>query len=510
MTEPGRLVRGQRRRFWPRSVQVLAVISVGVTAAGCSQEPADETAEPGIGSVVVTQWNDSTELFLEYPHPVAGQPTGNWAIHLTSMGTFEPIRSGSLVVNFRSGGSVAESFTIDGMTREGIFLLDPIVASSGHYKVELMLESPQATSRHVLPDVQVFAVESEAPLAEVEVTGGGIAFLKEQQWQIPWSVVAASAGAILQTISVPSEVVAPDGALVQVGAPVAGIAREESNRAAPSVGQSVRQGQILAVLAPTAQEGGFARSVATVQRLEREVERDRRLLEAGAIPGRRLEEARHDLEVALAEAEAMGASGSDDPSRLRLLSPMDGIVATRSFVPGGRVEAGATLFTIVEPGAAWLRSDAPGELASTTSDRTMATYRLEGSEQVRQTGSLVSVGRIIDPRTRTVPIVFDISNPGSHTVYGQLAEAFIPAGGEESGIVIPNDAIIDDNGTDVAYVQVGGETFERRILSLGATDGLWSVARSGIAPGELVVVQGAYQVRLASMSGSEFAGGHVH
>lgn len=83
-------------------------------------------------------------------------------------------------------------------------------------------------------------------------------------------------------------------------------------------------------------------------------------------------------------------------------------------------------------------------------------------------------------------------------------------GAEVYGIVIPNEAIIDDNGTDVAFVQTGGETFERRILMLGPTDGVHTIVQAGIAPGEMIVVKGAYQVRLASMSGNEFAGSHVH
>ncbi len=492
-----------------RSVMTLSAVMIQLVNVGCEGGTTEEIAQPGIGSVVVTQWNDSTELFLEYPHPVAGRATGNWAIHLTSLDTFEPIRAGSLVVRFLSGESVEESFTIEEVTRDGIFLLDPVVATAGHYRVELTLESPQARSRHVLPDVQVFANESEAPLAQ-EGGSEGIPFLKEQQWQIPWAVASAAAGSILQTAAVPGEVIAPDGALVQVGAPVAGIALEGPNRSAPSVGQRVSEGQVLAVLAPTAQEGGFARAVGNVQRLVREVQRAERLLEAGAIPERRLEEARHDLEVARAEADAMGASGSDDPSRLRLVSPMNGVVATRSFVPGGRVEAGAPLFTIVAPAAAWLRLAVPGDIASAMPETASARYRLEGSQEVRETGALFSVGRIMDAQTRTVPIVFDISGTGHRFVYGQLAEAFIPVGAEESGMVIPNAAIIDDNGTDVAYVQVGGETFERRILALGANDGVRTVVRAGIARGEMIVVQGAYQVRLASMSGNEFAGGHTH
>jgi hypothetical protein len=86
----------------------------------------------------------------------------------------------------------------------------------------------------------------------------------------------------------------------------------------------------------------------------------------------------------------------------------------------------------------------------------------------------------------------------------------VPTGDLQTGVVIPNAAVIDDNGTPVAFVQAGGETFERRVLRMGATDGRNTRVVSGIEPGEMVVTVGAYQVRLASMSAGEFAGGHAH
>ena len=223
--------------------QVAAAASVVVlqlAAAACGPpEPGEEAAEPGIGSVVVTQWNAATELFLEYPHPVAGEPTGNWAIHLSSMETFEPIRSGNLEVRFLAGESVEQSLSIGDVARDGIFLMDPVIARPGRYRVELLLESPQARSRHLLPEVEVFPTEPDAPRADLEEEEAGIAFLKEQQWLIAWSVVPADTGSVRTAVSVPGEVTAPDGALVQVGAPVAGIALQEPNRSAPSVGQPV-------------------------------------------------------------------------------------------------------------------------------------------------------------------------------------------------------------------------------------------------------------------------------
>ncbi len=362
----------------------------------------------------------------------------------------------------------------------------------------------------MLPEVRVYASESEAPREAEQEGAGGIAFLKEQQWLIPFEVRAAVEDRVQRTVTAPGEIIPPDGALVEVSAPVDGIAGAVENRGAPSVGQRVRPGQVLVVLAPTAQEGGFAQARGRVERLEREVARAERLVETGAIPRRRLEEARHDLEIARAESDAMGAGRTGADYRLRLTSPIAGVVARRSFVPGGRVQAGTPLFAIVDPRTAWLRVQVPASVASSIPSSARATFAVQGSDVVHETARLVSVGSVLDAATRTVPVVFQVAETGSLFTFGQLAQAAVPVGGSTDGVVIPNGAIVDDNGTPVAYIQVGGETFERRVLTLGATDGRRTHIAAGIRPGEMVVTTGAYQVRLAAASGSDFAGGHAH
>ena len=485
---------------------------VWIVAAGslaCAGPAAEE--EPEIASVVVTQWNDSTELFLEYPELVTGQRTGNWAIHLTDLTDFKPIRTGMLTVRFTpaSGGDVAETFTIEAPARDGIFLLDPAVRRPGTYAVELELGSPQARTKHVLPEVIVHASMDEAPLEEAEEDGGGIAFLKEQQWVIPFAVVPAPVREVRGSVRLPAEIVPPDGALVQVSVPVDGIAPAEANRAAPSVGARVQEGEVLAVLAPTAAEGGYSEVRGRVERLAVEVARAERLLAAGAIPQRRLEEARHDLEIARAELEAMGGS-TDGEYVLRLRSPITGVVALRDFIPGGRMTAGGTLFTVVNPSTAWLRVHLPvsqsGALGAAP-----ARFSVEGSEEVLETTRRLSVGTVVDSRTRTVPVVYEVTGrAASQVTFGQMAVAHVPLQGLERGVTVPSSAVLDDNGTPVAYVQIGGEEFERRVLTLGPTDGAYVLVRDGVREGEMVVTIGAYQVRLASLSGNEFAGGHAH
>jgi cobalt-zinc-cadmium efflux system membrane fusion protein len=493
-------------------IRLVMVIGAAAWVVGCVGSGAatqDGLQEIEIGAVVVTQWNDSTELFLEYPHPVAGEATGNWAIHLTDMEDFKPIRSGRLTVVFSSTAGTAETFEIDAPARNGIFLLDPVVRQAGTYRVELALSSPQTSSRHVLEQVVVSTSLEEALAVEEVEDAGGIAFLKEQQWVIPFAAHPTGLGEVQRAVTAPGEVVPPDGALVQVSALVEGIAPAQGNRDAPSVGETVREGEVLVVFAPTAQENGFAQARGRVESLQREVERTERLFEAGAIPNRRLEEARHDLEIAQAEVDAMGGM-TDGDYRLSLRAPIPGVIAERSFVPGGRVQAGAPLFTIVDPSSAWLRVQMSPADATRIPDDGRATFTLEDSERVFGTVRLLSVGSVINPQSRTVPVVFETEASGATLTFGQLAQAVVPTGGTVTGIVLPNNAILDDNGTAVAYVQTGGETFERRILTLGARDGTSSQVLAGVELGEMTVTIGAYQVRLASLSGGDFAGAHSH
>jgi membrane fusion protein, heavy metal efflux system len=357
--------------------------------------------------------------------------------------------------------------------------------------------------------VRVWADAGDIPHQEEE-DDGGITFLKEQQWVIPFAVQPAREQAVQRTVVAPGEIAARDGSLAQVSAPVSGIAAAGPNRVAPSVGEPVRAGQVLAVLNPTAGEGGYARARGELERLEREAARAERLYAAGAIPQRRLEEARHDLEIARAEMRAIGGGGADGDFRLRVTAPISGVVAQRSFVPGGRVEAGQPLFVVVDAATVWLRVQLPAAAASALASEPTPTFTIEGIDRSFETSRLVSVGSVLDPQSRTIPAVFEAPNPAGMLRIGQFARAIVPVGGAVTGVAIPSGAIVDDNGTPVAYVQTGGESFERRVLTLGERDGTHTVVTAGIRPGEMVVTTGAYQVRLASLSGGDFAGGHSH
>ena len=77
-------------------------------------------------------------------------------------------------------------------------------------------------------------------------------------------------------------------------------------------------------------------------------------------------------------------------------------------------------------------------------------------------------------------------------------------------LTIPYSALLEEQGHYYAFVQTSGEGFEKRELELGINDGIDIQVISGIKENERVVSKGAYQIKLATMSGKMPAHGHEH
>ena len=71
-------------------------------------------------------------------------------------------------------------------------------------------------------------------------------------------------------------------------------------------------------------------------------------------------------------------------------------------------------------------------------------------------------------------------------------------------------ALMEEQGNFFVYVQVTGESFDKRQVKTGAQDGTSVQIVSGLNPGDRVVTKGAYLVKLATQSGSAPAHGHEH
>ena len=340
-----------------------------------------------------------------------------------------------------------------------------------------------------------------------------ITLSKEEQWSIPFAIAVAEEREIPASIQAAGELVAPPGGLVHVSAPVAGLVQVEGPQIGP--GDFVRAGQLLALIAPISLDNSYVRTRADVVAAQLEADRAKRLFEAGAIPGRRLEEARRNLEVAAAAFEAIGGavegiSDDLDPNLYRLRSPIDGVVAVRDVALGQQVEIGQPAFAIVNATTLWFVARVPARYAAEASRIRGAWFTVEGGGSSYTASRVHSVGTMIDPASRTLPVRFAISNSSGALKVGMLAEGHILLGEPVAGAAVPGAAIQVENNLPVVYVKLTGDTFERRVVETGPSDGSWTIVTSGIDAGEHVVTLGAYQVNLAALGVVQPSDGHAH
>jgi multidrug efflux pump subunit AcrA (membrane-fusion protein) len=93
---------------------------------------------------------------------------------------------------------------------------------------------------------------------------------------------------------------------------------------------------------------------------------------------------------------------------------------------------------------------------------------------------------------------------------GSFTKVQIEVGNKAPGLLVPESALLEDYGSYSVIVELSGESFERRPVILGRRNGEQVEIKRGLDEGEIVVTKGAYQVKMASMSGQTPAHGHAH
>jgi RND family efflux transporter MFP subunit len=475
----------------------------------------------------LTHFTDKSELFLQFPTLVVGRPA-TFAAHLTRLADFKPLAQGKVTVVLSGGDAPEERFVVDALAVPGIFKPVVIPKSAGERELALIVESELGTLTHELGPVTVFANANAARAGHGDHAHDedGIPFSKEQQWKVDFATTEAVKGSVRSSISATGTLRAQPGHEAQVVAPVAGVLR--STQDFPRIGQTVRKGQVLAVLGPrlggdadqASLDAAAGKAQIALEQARRERERMEALFKDEAIPEKRLLEARANERIAQSEMQAAGARARQlgGGGGIALRAPIDGVIADVSAAAGAFVNEGVPLVHIAHTAMLWLDVRVPESNIGRLGTPTGAAFRIDGFErgfviESGKNGKLIAVGGVVDAQTRTVPVVFEFANPERSLRLGLTARVQVFSGGrnDTEAVLIPAAAIQDENGAQAVYVQVGGERFERRQVRVGPRDGERVAILDGLEPGQRVVSRGAYLVRLSTAkSASTGHAGHAH
>lgn len=505
------------------------LVIVALTAACGGDAPAPGAELPALD---VTSWTGGTELFMEYPPLVAGQ-TALFAVHLTRLSDFSAMTAGRPRLEFtpEAGGSPV---VVPGMepSRPGAFRVEGAVPQAGRYRWALAIEAPGLSDRHDLGLITVFADEAAAIAdaeSQADADPAAIAYLKEQQWTNGFGTVLVQEAEIRRGIRVPAVVEPLIGGDAVVAAPADG---RFMATGLLQLGTRVQAGQELGRIEPRlAGDGadratlaaGLAEAQASLDAARSDLARAERLLAERAVPARRVEEAQRAVKVGDARLSAAQArlaqrdetlgtgGGSAAGNSFVLRAPIAGRIAEVFAVLGAAYDEGAPLFRVVRTDRVELQALVPASDAPLTEQVREIALEIPGRDDplVVRADDMHDAG-VIDEKTRSLPVQFDVDNRAGQLLIGQTMTAILYSGARQRMPTVPKDAVLMEAGRAYVFVQTGGERFVRRFVEIASRDGDVVGVKSGVMSGERVVTRGAYEVQLASAAKGLPAEGHVH
>ena len=340
------------------------------------------------------------------------------------------------------------------------------------------------------------------------------------------------------------EIVLPPGTSLIVAAPLGGILKEPPGERVPAVGEHVRKGQPVFLLAP-AQDGKTGSSILTLaervtlaqaqanvaqQKSDAEaavetarenldfakVERERAesLLKGGGTQ-RQLDQAKTNetnaqfaLDAALKRKETWDAVKIDDTGTFKPLpieAPQDGIIRAEHVGANEAVPAGQLLFEVMNTKTVWIKvpvyvgEEHDIDLGLAARITSMEDRVGAGAVEARPVGAPPTAG----PLNNTIDLYYEIDNREGYFRPGERLNASLALKDKRESLVVPWSAVVYDyNGGSWVYENLAEHKYARRRVQVKYIVDSSAVLANGPPVGARIVSEGA-----AELFGTEFGFG---
>ncbi|OQP80444.1 efflux transporter periplasmic adaptor subunit [Xanthomonas phaseoli pv. syngonii LMG 9055] len=286
-------------------------------------------------------------------------------------------------------------------------------------------------------------------------------------------------------------------------------------------GGDVKAGQTLYQIDPAqyrasyaSAQASLAKAEATLRTAQLKAERYKELAQIKAIS----QQEGDDTDAALGQAKADVAAGkaSVETARInlafaRLDAPISGRIGRSSVTPGALVTANqATALTtiqqldpiyidVTQPSSAVLRlrqAMARGDLEQAGDGAAKVSLLLEDGSTYPLQGHLAFSDVTVDQNTGSITLRAVFPNPNAELLPGMYVRAVLQEGVKEQGMLVPQQAVSRNGaGKPTAFVVGADHKLQLRVLETDRAVGDQWLVRSGLKPGEQVVVEGASRAR---------------
>jgi len=280
-------------------------------------------------------------------------------------------------------------------------------------------------------------------------------------------------------------------------------------------GEHVRQGQtLLTISSPdySQMRAAYLKARDTYRVADKNYARAQDLYAHNAIAERDLLQAESDRNQAKADLDAseealkiLGITNPGDPEHMPsspeipLLSPFAGVVTERDVSPGQLLQAGTTqAFVISDMSTVWILANVyeddmafihVGDPVAVTTGSYPDTFQ----------GTISFLSPALDPNTRTLQARIVVENTGEKLKNNMYCVAMVTAGKIRNAIAVPDAAVLrDDENQPFVYIETSPNTFGRRPVDIGESEGGRTQILKGLSAGDNVVGNGSLFLQFAN------------
>lgn len=275
-------------------------------------------------------------------------------------------------------------------------------------------------------------------------------------------------------------------------------------------GQEVKQGDVLAQVDPRPfqaallqAQGTLARDAALLANARADLKRYQDVAPQGLIPEQTL--ATQKALVAQYEGTIKSDQGQIDTAKLnlgyaRIVAPLDGRTGLRAVDPGNTITTSDTLVTITQLKPIdvlfTIPEDNLPELLKHMNDASLKVDALSRDKTTQlASGTLASLDNQIDTATGTVKAKAEFANADESLFPNQFVNVRVHLTTLTGATIIPSAALQRGDKGMFVFVVNADRTVSQRTVKTGASQGQNIAVTEGLKPGDIVVTDGADNLR---------------
>ncbi len=274
---------------------------------------------------------------------------------------------------------------------------------------------------------------------------------------------------------------------------------------------------------------------------QEQYDRDRDLVNVGALPRREMLESQAHLaegkaqlskansrrEVLEAEAQLKRAQSSVEVANSRISlsnaayqmrlsqlgsranakglvvvsAAISGIVSDRQVSLGQSFQdAGGKLMTIVNDNQVFATANIYEKDLNQIAVGQKVNVKVDSLGDRTFSGRITRIGSIVEGETRIIPVQVELNNSDGRLKSGMFAQLEVLTQTSTATLAIPNSSVVEANGKKLVYVQ-NGNAYQPSEVTLGQTSGDMVGVKSGLFDGDRIVTQRATQLYAQSLRG---------